>query len=145
MYLFWSSCFWIKYAYSQFRASHMMLVVKNPPADAGDIRDVGLILGSGRSPGGGHGNQLQYSCLENPMDRGAWLQFIGLQKGWTGLKWLSMHTCSQCSHNIRGLKLRKVRWHAEIANGKAGNLDKVSQIPNPVLLAELKLFQKRGS
>ena len=64
----------------------MMLVVKNPPADAGDIRDVGLILGSGRSPGGGHGNQLQYSCLENPMDREAWLQFIGLQKGWTGLK-----------------------------------------------------------
>ena len=46
----------------------MMLVVKNPPADAGDVRDVGLILGLGRSPGGGHGNQLQYSCQENPMD-----------------------------------------------------------------------------
>ena len=41
-------------------------VVKNPPANAGDIRDVGLIPGSGRSPGGGHGNPLQYSCLENP-------------------------------------------------------------------------------
>ena len=48
-----------------------MLVVKNPPANAGDIRDTGSIPGSERSPGGGHGNPLQYSCLENPMDRGA--------------------------------------------------------------------------
>ena len=48
------------------------LVVKNPPANAGDVRDVGSIPGSGRSPGGGHGNPLQYSGLENPMDRGAW-------------------------------------------------------------------------
>jgi len=47
------------------------LVVKNPSASAGDVRDAGLIPGSGRSPGGGHGNPLQYSCLENPMDRGA--------------------------------------------------------------------------
>ena len=47
----------------------MTLVVKNPPANAGDIRDLGLIPESGRSPGGGHGNPLQYSCLENPMDR----------------------------------------------------------------------------
>ena len=47
-------------------------VVKNPPAHTGDVRDVGSIPGSGRFPGGGHGNPLQYSCLENPMDRGAW-------------------------------------------------------------------------
>ena len=45
----------------------MTLVVKNLPANAGDIRDAGSIPGSGRSPGGGHGNPLQYSCLENPM------------------------------------------------------------------------------
>ena len=44
---------------------------KNLPANAGDVRDVGLIPGSGRSPGEGHGKPLQYSCLENPMDRGA--------------------------------------------------------------------------
>ena len=50
----------------------MMLVVKNPPASAGDVRYLGSIPGLGRSPGGGHGNPLQYSCLENPMDRGAW-------------------------------------------------------------------------
>ena len=47
-------------------------MVKNLPASAGDVRDVGLIPGLGRSPGGGHSNPLQYSCLENPMDRGAW-------------------------------------------------------------------------
>ena len=46
-------------------------VVKSPPANAGDKRDAGLIPGSGRSPGGGQGKPLQYSCLENPMDRGA--------------------------------------------------------------------------
>ena len=45
---------------------------KSPPANAGDIKDVGSIPGSGRSPGEGNGNPLQYSCLENPMERGAW-------------------------------------------------------------------------
>ena len=54
------------------RASQVVLVVKNPPANAGDIRELGSIPGSGRSPGGGHRNPLQCSCLENPMDRGAW-------------------------------------------------------------------------
>ena len=48
------------------------LVVKSPPASAGDTGDVGLIPGSGRSPGEGNGDPLQYSCLENPTDRGAW-------------------------------------------------------------------------
>ena len=47
-------------------------MVKKPPANAGDLRGMGSILGLGGSPGGGHGNSLQYSCLENPMDRGAW-------------------------------------------------------------------------
>ena len=54
-------------------ASQVVLVVKNLPANVGDVRDVSSIPGSGRSPGGGHGHPLQYSCLENPMDRGAWL------------------------------------------------------------------------
>ena len=52
--------------------SQAVLVVKNLPANAGDIRDTDLMPGSGRSPGGMHGNPLQYSCLENPVDRGAW-------------------------------------------------------------------------
>ena len=47
-------------------------MVKTPPANARDIRDMGLIPGLGRSPGEGNGTRLQYSCLENPMDRGAW-------------------------------------------------------------------------
>ena len=53
-------------------ASQVALVVKNLPANAGDVRVTGLILGAGRSPRGGHGNPLQYYCLENPTDRGAW-------------------------------------------------------------------------
>ena len=47
-------------------------MVKNPPAKSGDIRDMGFIPESGRPPGGGYDNPLQYSCLENPMDSGAW-------------------------------------------------------------------------
>ena len=54
------------------RASQMALVVKNPPANAGELRDEGSVPGSGRYPGGEHVNPLQYSCLENPMDRTAW-------------------------------------------------------------------------
>ena len=53
-------------------ASQVALVVKNPPANAGGVRDAGLILGLGRSPGVGNGNPLQCSCLGNPMNRGAW-------------------------------------------------------------------------
>ena len=58
-------------------ASQVALVVKNLPANAGDIRDVGSIPGLGRSLEGGHSNPLWYSCLENPMDRGAWQAVYG--------------------------------------------------------------------
>ena len=58
--------------YKEYEASQVVLVEKNLPANAGDVRDAGLSPRSGRSPGGGHGNPLQYFCLENPMDRGAW-------------------------------------------------------------------------
>ena len=65
--------------------SQVALVVNNPPANAGDTRDAGLIPGSGRSPGEGNDNPRQYSCLENPMGRGAWgsteeLQSMGSQE-----------------------------------------------------------------
>ena len=64
----------------------MALVIKNPPDNAGDVRDTGLIPGSGRSPGKGHGNPLQYSCLENPVDRRAWWAPVhGVIKSWTQL------------------------------------------------------------
>ena len=51
-------------------------MVKNPPVNVGDTRDTGSIPGSERSPGGGHGNSFQYSCLKNPMDRGAWMATV---------------------------------------------------------------------
>ena len=67
-------------------ASQVALVVKKPPASAGDVRDVGSIPGLGRSHGGGHGNTLQYSCLENLMDRGAWWATVhGVTKSLTQL------------------------------------------------------------
>ena len=73
-------------------ASPVALVVKNLLANAGDTRDMGLIPGSGRSPGGGHGNPLQYSCLENPMNRGAWQTTVHrVAKSQTQLKRLGMH------------------------------------------------------
>ena len=64
-------------------------MVKNLPADAGDTRDAGSIPGLGGSPGGGHGNPLQYSCLENPMDRGAW---------WATVHEVSESEVTECMH-----------------------------------------------
>ena len=73
-------------------ASQVVLVVKNLPANWGDIRDASSVPGLGRSSGGGHDNPLQYSCLENPMDRGAWWATVhGITKSQTWLKWLSLH------------------------------------------------------
>ena len=64
----------------------MALGIKNLPVNAGDISDLGLIPGLGRSRGGGHGNPLQSSCLENPMDSGAWRAAVhGVAKSWTRL------------------------------------------------------------
>ena len=66
--------------------TQVALVVKNSPANAGDIRDAGSIPGLGRSPGGGHGSPLQYSCLENPRNREAWRAIVHrVAKGWTRL------------------------------------------------------------
>ena len=62
---------------NEFWASHIVLVVRKLPANSGDIRDMGSILGLGRSPGGGNGTIPQYSFLENPMERGAWWATIG--------------------------------------------------------------------
>ena len=75
------TCFYLQ-------GSQVVLVVKNPPANAGDVRNLGSIPGSGRSPGEGNGNPLQYSCLENAMDRGAcWATVYGVAQSQT---WLSL-------------------------------------------------------
>ena len=67
-------------------------MLKNPPVSAEDARDVDSIPGSGRYPGGGHGIPFQYSCLENPMDRGAWWATVHrVTRSWTWLKQLSTH------------------------------------------------------
>ena len=74
------------------RASQVAPVLKNLPANAGNIRDMGSVLGSGRSPGGEHSNPLQYSCLEKPMDRGAWWAIVhSVTKSQTRWKRLSTH------------------------------------------------------
>ena len=70
-------------------AAQVALMVKNPPAKAGDV---GSISGLGRSPGGGHGNTLQRSCLENPVDRASWWAMVHrVAKSWTQVKQLCRH------------------------------------------------------
>ena len=74
------------------RASQAALVVKTPPPNAEYVRDMGSIPGLGRSPGGGHGNTLQRSCLENPMDRASWWAMVHrVAKSWTQVKQLCRH------------------------------------------------------
>ena len=77
-------------------ASQVVLVVKNLPANAGDVRDSGLIPGLGRCPGGWHGNPLQYSCLENPMDKGAWQATVC----WVSKSQTLTHDIIACMHPL---------------------------------------------
>ena len=89
-----------------FWASQMALVVKNSLANAGDLRDKGSIPGLGRYPGGRHGNLLQYSCLENLMDRGAWWATVhGVTKSWIQLKQLSTMHAQRCMIVFRYFKV----------------------------------------
>ena len=92
---------------SSQRASQVALVVKNPPAKAGDARGVGSNSGSGRLPGEGNGNPLQNSCLEYPMDRRAWggegIRAIGLQR--VG------HDCSDSAQMQGSRRDVKLLWH----------------------------------
>ena len=93
-----------------FGASQVTLVVKNPPANAGDTGDANSISGPGRLYGGEHGNTLQYSCLENPMDRWAWWVIVHrVAKSWTRLK--RQHACKPpifnlflCFLNVKSVK-----------------------------------------
>ena len=85
-----STCLWrssvihVVFNFHRGAGSPGNAVVKNLPASTGDARDVGSVSGSGRSPGEGNGSPLQYSCLENSMDRGAWWVIVhGVTKSWT--------------------------------------------------------------
>ena len=75
-------------------------MAKNLPASAGDLRDLGSIPGLGRSPGGGHNNPLQYSCLEDPMDRAWKATGHGVTKSWTRLKQLSTQMREKENHGF---------------------------------------------
>ena len=95
-------------------ASQVTLVVKSSPVSAGDVRDKGSIPGSGRSPGGGHGNPLQYSCLENPMDRGAWCATVHrVAKSQTRLNQPSTHSRTITYHvyTIKKIKIDEIKHY----------------------------------
>ena len=91
-------------------------MVKNPPANIGDVRDVGSIPGSGRSPGRGHGNPLQYFCLKNPMDRGAWWATVhGIAKSWTRLS-THTHTHHTGCYHRSSWDLLSVTWPGPLSS-----------------------------
>ena len=79
-------------SYEETWAFQVALVVKNLPDNAGDTGDMDSIPGSGRSPGGGHGNPLQYFCLENPLNRGAW--------------WATVHRVAKSQTQLKPLSVR---------------------------------------
>ena len=81
----------------------MALVVKNPPANAGDVGDVGSASGSGRSPGGGHGSPLRYSWLENPTDR--------------GVRWAAAHGVTQSQTRPQGLGTQAHQLQVAVLSG----------------------------
>ena len=103
-------------------ASQVALVVKNPLADAGDVRDLGLTPGSGRPPGGGHGNPLQSSCPENPTDGGAWRAAVhGVTE--SSLKRLGTH--ARVVPSVRGTaRPCPALWNAWFGGGRGEGTDK---------------------
>jgi len=96
--LYWLCQQFLSFVLQSYRAPQVPLVVKNPPVNAGDVRDVGSIPGWGISPGGGNSNPFQYSCLENLMDRRPWGATVHrVAKSWTRLKQLSTHALQSSS------------------------------------------------
>ena len=84
-------------------------MVKNPPAKAGDTGDMGSVPGSGRSPGGGHGIPLQYSCLGNPMDRGDWRATVHrVAESQKDILWITLHYSHKLDHFVRTRGLGQV-------------------------------------
>ena len=103
-------------------SSQVEPAVKNLPANAGDVKDEGLIPGLGRFPGGGHGDPLRYSCLENRMDRGAWRATVHrVAKSRTRLKQLSTHACRGLPDGVRTQNgaTRKLSWDQEAWRGES--------------------------
>ena len=96
-------------------------MLKNLPPNAGDIRDVGSIPGSGRSPGGGHGNPLQCSCLDNPMVRGAWQATVHLEKSPAGSLYFKLLMSPSIQFNLEpGTGIKWFRAEARVSRRTAG-------------------------
>ena len=101
-------------------ASQVALAVKDLPANAGNVRDARSIPGTRRSPEGGHGNPLQYSCLENPMKRGAWQAIVHrTAKSSAWLKQNTTHTCGYYKTTVSSLR--------ECNQGGKGTLTRATQ------------------
>ena len=89
--------------FEEYSPIQVVLVVKNQPASVGDVRDASSIRGSGRSPGEGNGHPLQYSCLENPMNRGAWQTIVyRVANSWSRLKRHGMHAYTPTPFQLCG-------------------------------------------
>ena len=110
-------------------------MIKNKPANAGDIRDIGSIPGLGRSPGGGHGNPLQYSCLENPTDRGAQRAMVHrVAKSQTQLKQLSTQTRAMPKVMVLGDKAFGNRSRHHLVNRISTLMRGLAEFPLPLSL-----------
>ena len=109
--------------------SQVVLVVKNPLANAGDIRDAGSIPGFGGSPGGQHGYPLQYSGLENHMVRGPWWATVQRVAESDLTEWLSMHTCTHTFH----------RWNSDPLKGESYTVHDLAKSPTQWLISDLSL------
>ena len=97
----------------------MALLVKNLPASAGDIRDMGSVLGLERSPGGGQGSPLQYSCLESPIDRGAWQATVHrVAKSCTWLKQLSTQITESVYQSLETNTALSIKYKAKFKKQK---------------------------
>ena len=121
----------------QHVASQVVLVVKKLPASVGDERDLGSVLGLGRSPGGGHGNPLQYPCLVNPVDRGAWWAPVhGVAKSQTPLKQFNMHACHASMLSLKNILIfsyiKRVHYYTKKAT--ILELHTLSQVSEKCLL-----------
>ena len=117
----------------------MALVVKNPPANAGDMRYSGLIPGLGGSPGESHGNPLQYSCLENPIERGAWWAMVHrFAKSQTRVKQLSMQKEINSDYSLGELMLKlKLQCFGHLMQ-RADSLEKT------LMLGKIEGRRRRG-
>ena len=117
--------------------------VKDPPVKAGDIRDAGLIPGSGRSPVEGTGNPLRYSCLGNPMDRGAWQATVhGVTKSWARL-----NTCvCTCTHTHpptphKDIQQFLLQTHSVEHQKPSANRTKTSRHPTIMILVPFHVWE----